>query len=182
MLGGANPDGHADVIRYPFAPPVGIEFVLWDSDAAIERWINAAPTAPVTTDRQPLYQVVAECRRRGFAVDALTELGAKVYRLLTEMATLNLPDTVRSLVGEVASTLGQRVYLDQELAATNPLPINLLAAPVYNRDGSQQLAPTMHIGGILSPVEIQTRGTALRTAADAVTASMRGAPPAAAAS
>ncbi len=186
VLGGANPDGHADVVRtgfrYPFAPPVGIEFVLWDRDAAIERWINAAPSAPVTADRDRLRRVVAECRSRGFAVDALTELGAKIYRLLAEVAMLRMPDTVRSLVGEVASTLGERVYLEDELRGADPLPINLLAAPVYDRDGRQQLALTMHIGAMLSPVEIQTRGAALRAAADAVTASVGGAAPAAAAS
>ncbi len=181
VLGGANPDGQPDYVRtglrYPFAPPVGIECVLWDSDAAIERWINEAPTAPVMANRGRLEQVIAEGRRRGYVVEALTELGARVYRLLAEVAVLKVPDTVRSLMGEVASTLGERVYLEEELNGTDLLPINLLAAPVYDSDGRQQLVLTMHIGGTLTPGDICTRGAALRSAAEALTSEVGGATP-----
>ena len=37
---------------YPFAPPVGLMFVLWDDDA-LRDWLAKEPTIPLRTDTRP---------------------------------------------------------------------------------------------------------------------------------
>ncbi|BBZ64586.1 hypothetical protein MINS_00150 [Mycolicibacterium insubricum] len=46
---------------YPFAPPVGLMFVLWDP-AALRAWLAKAPTVPLRTDSARLDLVVDSCR------------------------------------------------------------------------------------------------------------------------
>ena len=46
---------------YPFAPPVGLMFVLWD-DEALRGWLAKEPTIPLRTDTERLDRVIAECR------------------------------------------------------------------------------------------------------------------------
>ncbi|PRC50756.1 ArsR family transcriptional regulator, partial [Mycobacterium sp. ITM-2017-0098] len=46
---------------YPFAPPVGLMFVLWD-DEAERNWLAMQPTIPLRTDVDRLGRVVASCR------------------------------------------------------------------------------------------------------------------------
>ena len=61
---------------YPFAPPVGLMFVLWD-DAALHDWLAMEPTIPLRTDGERLDRVVAECRRTGYLVERLTPAGRR---------------------------------------------------------------------------------------------------------
>ena len=56
---------------YPFAPPVGLMFVLWD-DVALRNWLAKEPTIPLRTDSERMDRVVDECRRTGYLVERLT--------------------------------------------------------------------------------------------------------------
>lgn len=181
VLASIRPDGRADGTlagaRYPFAPPVGLMYVLWDDDDAIERWLARRPTLPVTTDRDHLRRVVAECRERGYLVEGLTEVGARLHTLMAGVAAYDLPDEVRGLVGEMVSTLGERVYLGAELTARGRHPTHLLAAPTYGQDGRQELVLTLYVGDTVTGAEISRRGRALMATAAAVTAAAGGVPP-----
>ena len=65
--------------RYPFAPPVGLMYVLWDSDEAFEHWLGTAPDpAGDASTARTCARVVAECRERGYLVEGLTEVGPAV--------------------------------------------------------------------------------------------------------
>lgn len=66
---------------YPFAPPVGLMFVLWDDDA-LRTWLAKTPTIPLRTDSQRLERVVAECRSSGYLVERLTPAGRRLYALM----------------------------------------------------------------------------------------------------
>ena len=181
VLTSIRPDGRAEGIlagaRYPFAPPVGLMYVLWDGDQAVERWLGRRPTLPVNLDRAHLRRIAAECRQRGYLVEGLTEVGARLHTLMAGVAAYDLPDEVRGLVGEMVSTLGERVYLDDELTPPGKHQTHLLAAPTYGRDGRQELVLTMYVGQAISGAEIARRGKALTAKAAAVTEAAGGSPP-----
>jgi DNA-binding IclR family transcriptional regulator len=169
--------GAEDGLRYPFVPPLGLMYVLWDGDEALERWLAKAPTLPVTLDTAHLRRITQECRRRGYLVEGLTELGTRLHHVMAGVAAYDLPDAVRNLVGEVVSTLGERVYLGADLSARGRHPTHLLAAPTYDADGRQELVLTLHAGKALTGSEIAKRGTALVATAAAVSAEVGGHPP-----
>lgn len=163
--------------RYPFAPPVGLMYVLWGPDSAFERWLARPPTLPTTLDRAQLRAVVAECRNRGYLVEGLTETGRRLHSLLAGVAAYDLPEQVREIVGEVVSSLGERVYAGADLSARGRHPVSVIAAPTYDADGMQELVVTLYVGSAISGAEIARRGAALVALADAVTASVGGRQP-----
>jgi hypothetical protein len=161
---------------YPFAPPVGLMYVLWDSAAAFEAWLAKPPTVPVKLDQARLREVVAQCRARGYLVESLTSAGRRLYALLAGMAN-ELPEEIRELVGELVSSLGERVYLGADLAPRRQHAVSLLAAPTFDADGRQELVLAMYVGAAVTGAEIARRGRALVDAADAVTAEAGGRKP-----
>lgn len=164
--------------RYPFAPPVGLMYVLWDGDAAFERWLASPPTLPVTLDARHLRSVVHECRRRGYLVEGMTETGRRLRTLLAGVAAYELPAQVREMVGELASTLGERVYLRTDLTGRGRHPVSLIAAPTYDASGRQELVLTLGVEEAITGAEIARRGEALLAVAAAVTADVGGRGPA----
>ena len=169
--------GNEQGLRFPFAPPVGLMYVLWDGDEALERWLNRSPTLPVTLDTVHLRRVVSECRQRGYLVEGMTQLGRRLHQLMAGVAAYDLPDEVRELVGEVVSTLGERIYLNADLSARGRHPTNLVAAPTHDGNGHQELVLTLYAGTALTAAEIAKRGKALVATAAAITAEAGGKQP-----
>ncbi|MEV4235702.1 helix-turn-helix domain-containing protein [Nocardia sp. NPDC049737] len=159
---------------YHFAPPVGLMYVLWDTDAAFDAWLHKPPTVPLRQDEARLRRIVAECRERGYLVESLTAAGRRLYALLAGVAASDLPNEVRELVGELVTSLGERVYLGTDLRPRKEHPVSLLAAPTYGGDGRQNMVLTMYVGASITGAEIDRRGTALVAAADRVTAESGG--------
>lgn len=178
VLAALAPDGRPTASgvgqRYPFVPPVGLMYVLWDSDEEFERWLAMPPTLPVRRDHEHLRTVVAECRRRGYLVEGLTDTGRRLYSLMAGLTAYDLPAEVRNLVGELASTIGERVYLGADLSARGKHPVSLLSAPTFDADGRQELVLTLGVDAAISGAEIGRRGRALVEVADAVTAEAGG--------
>ena len=162
---------------YPFAPPVGLMYVLWGGDRALEDWLTRPPTLPSRTDRAHLRRVVGECRQRGYLVESLTAAGMRLHSLMAGVAAYDLPAEVRDLVGEMVSSLGERVYLGADLDMRRKHPVSLIAAPTFDGEGRQELVLTLYVGATITGAEIARRGTALVAAADAVTAEVSGRPP-----
>ncbi|MBE3014493.1 helix-turn-helix domain-containing protein [Microbispora sp. NEAU-D428] len=163
--------------RYPFAPPVGLMYVLWGPDRELERWLAREPTLPVRMDREHLRAVVGQCRAAGYLVESLTPAGMRLHSLMAGVAAYELPREVRALVGEMVSSLGERVYLGADLNPRKRHPVNLVAAPAYGPGGEQELVLTLHVGASVTGAEIARRGAALVAAADAVTAELGGTVP-----
>lgn len=162
---------------YPFAPPVGLMYVLWDTAEAFDAWLATPSTVPLRQDETRLRQVVAECRARGYLVESMTGAGRRLYSLLAGVADRDLPDELRELVGELVSSLGERVYLGADLRPRKEHPVSLLAAPTYGGDGRQNMVLTMYVGASITGAEIARRGAALMAAADAVTRASGGRAP-----
>ncbi|MEU2123976.1 helix-turn-helix domain-containing protein [Nocardia niwae] len=159
---------------YHFAPPVGLMYVLWDTDGAFDAWLAKPPAVPLRQDETRLRQVVAECRERGFLVESMTTAGRRLYSLLAGVADRDLPPELRELVGELVTSLGERVYLGADLRPRKEHAVSLLAAPTYDGDGRQNMVLTMYVGRSITGAEITRRGGALVAAADTVTTNSGG--------
>lgn len=158
---------------YPFAPPVGLMFVLWDDEAERD-WLAKEPTLPLRTDTERLHRVIAECRADGYLVERLTPGGRRLYSLMAGMST-QLPDELRALLGELVSDIGERVYLrDENDSGRKRHDISVISAPVYDHYQRQIMVASMHIGKALTDNEITERARALVATADAVTHQLGG--------
>lgn len=171
------PSGAPATVRvgqsYPFAPPVGLMFVLWD-ERAVRDWLHKEPTIPLRTDTDRFERVIAECRTAGYLVERLTPGGRRLYALMAGMSN-TLPDELRALLGELVSDIGERVYLRGEDGPDARHDISVIAAPVYDHHRRQVMVATMQIGRAITDDEIADRASALVETADAVTRSLGGA-------
>ncbi|MGW4098898.1 IclR family transcriptional regulator [Mycobacterium sp. NPDC004974] len=162
---------------YPFAPPVGLMFVLWDDDA-LRAWLAKAPTIPLRTESARLQRVIENCRADGYLVERLTPGGRRLYALMAGMST-NLPDELRALLSELVSDIGERVYLrDEGPSGRMPHDISVISAPVFDHYRRQVMAASLHIGTALTNKEISERAKALVATADALTKQLGGTKPA----
>jgi DNA-binding IclR family transcriptional regulator len=160
---------------YPFAPPVGLMFVLWD-DEALRDWLAREPTIPLRTDTDRLDRVIAECRTSGYLVERLTPGGRRIYALMAGMSSA-LPDELRALLGELVSDIGERVYLRSEAAARQRQDVSVISAPVYDHHRRQAMVVSLQIGRALSDAEITKHAKGLMVTADALTAALGGTKP-----
>lgn len=160
---------------YPFAPPVGLMFVLWD-DEAEQDWLRREPTIPLRTDSERLARVAASCRADGYLVERQTAGGRRLYSLMAGMPS-QLPDELRALLGELVSDIGERVYLRAENSGRGRHDISVISAPVYDHHHRQAMVVSLHVGKTLTDNEISERARAVVAAADAVTAQLGGHPP-----
>ncbi|MGE2735592.1 IclR family transcriptional regulator [Mycolicibacterium vaccae] len=164
---------------YPFAPPVGLMFVLWDEEAE-RQWLAKPPTIPLRTDTDRLAKVVAACRADGYLVERQTPGGRRLYALMAGMPD-ELPDELRALLGELVSDIGERVYLRDEIPEgrrrSARFDISVISAPVYDHHGRQVMVTSLHVGKALTDNEIVDRARAVVATADAVTAQLAGRTP-----
>lgn len=160
--------------NYPFAPPVGLMFVLWDDDA-VRGWLAKEPTIPLRTDTARLDRVIAECRTDGYLVERLTAGGQRLYALLAGMSS-DLPDELRALLGELVSDIGERVLLRSEAGAADH-NVSVISAPIFDQHRHQIMVASLHIGRTLAEPEIAERAIELVRAADGMTAQLGGAKP-----
>lgn len=163
---------------YPFAPPVGLMYVLWDSDDRLEAWLRREPALPVHLDRDHLRRVVTECRRTGYLVETLTEVGLKLHTVMAGVGAHELPNEVRELLGEMVQDLGERVYLgDDDAGPETEHGVSVIAAPTFDESGRQAMVLTLDVRRSITGEEIVERGRALADVADAVTAEVGGRKP-----
>jgi DNA-binding IclR family transcriptional regulator len=162
---------------YPFAPPVGLMFVLWD-DEAVRAWLAKEPTIPLRTDGERLNRVIAECRADGYLVERQTPAGRRLYALMAGMSSA-LPHELRALLGEMVSDVGERVYLRSENSGSGGRQrheISVISAPVYDNQ-RQAMVASLHIGRTLSGAEIARRARRLMATADTLTGQLGGSKP-----
>ncbi|GAB7068110.1 helix-turn-helix domain-containing protein [Mycobacterium hodleri] len=179
LVGPQNADVGGSVMvgqSYPFAPPVGLMFVLWD-DEALRSWLAKEPTIPLRTDSERLERVVAECRRDGYLVERLTPSGRRLYALMAGMSS-TLPQELRALLGEMISDVGERVYLASEAAGTarskKRHEISVISAPVFDHHRRQAMVMSLQIGRALTDAEIAKRARSLLVSAGALTTQLGG--------
>ncbi len=153
---------------YPFAPPVGLMFVLWD-DEALRDWLAREPTIPLRTDSGRLQRVIAECRTAGYLVERLTPGGRRLYALMAGMST-TLPQELQALLGEMVSDVGERVYLRSESDNTRQRhDVSVISAPVFDHHRRQVMVASLQIGRGLTDAEIARLARGLVNTAEVLT-------------
>jgi DNA-binding IclR family transcriptional regulator len=158
---------------YPFAPPVGLMFVLWD-DAALRDWLAREPTIPLRTDSGRLQRVIAECRTAGYLVERLTPGGRRLYALMAGMST-TLPQELQALLGEMVSDIGERVYLRSESDNTRQRhDVSVISAPVFDHHRRQVMVASLQIGRGLTDTEIARLARGLVKTAEVLTRRLSG--------
>ena len=162
---------------YPFAPPVGLMFVLWD-DVALRDWLAKEPTIPLRTDGERMDRVVHECRCAGYLVERLTPGGRRLYALMSGMSS-RLPDELQALLAELVADIGERVYLrsDNPVGSRQRHDISVISAPVFDHHQRQAMVVSLQIGRALSDREIAKRARALTATADVLTGRLGGTKP-----
>jgi DNA-binding IclR family transcriptional regulator len=162
---------------YPFAPPVGLMFVLWD-DEALRDWLAKEPTVPLRTKTAQLNRVIENCRADGYLVECLTPGGRRLYALMAGMSTTNLPDELRALLGELVSDIGERVYLrDESPRGRTPHDISVISAPVFDHHQRQVMVISLQIGRALTDTDITRHARGLMASAEALTRQLGGRAP-----
>lgn len=166
---------------YPFTPPVGLMFVLWDTDDTVAAWLAKDPAAPRRTPDERLRKVIGECRTDGYLVELLTPAGRQLYSLMAGVPG-EIPNELRALLGEIVSGIGERVYLRSENYTTGSGAkarhrVNVISAPVYDHNAKQAMVASLYIGTDLTDAEISTRAHALVRTADDITAHIGGVKP-----
>lgn len=162
---------------YPFAPPVGLMYVLWD-DEALHTWLARQPTIPLRADSARLDRVIAECRADGYLVERLTPGGQRLYALMAGLSS-ELPDELRALLGELVSDIGERVYLRSETGGRGRQNVNVISAPVYDHHQRQAMVVSLQVDRPLTDTEISRWARGLIRTADALTGQLGGTKPAA---
>lgn len=159
---------------YPFAPPVGLMFVLWD-DHALRAWLAKEPTIPSRTDTARLDQVITQCRSAGYLAERQTPAGRRLYALMAGMSN-TLPPELQALLGELVSDLGERVFLPAEHPddARQRHDISVISAPVYDHHRRQAMVVSLHVGNPLTVGEITRRAKRLVATAESVTRQLDG--------
>lgn len=184
LLEFVGPPGEDVAVRvgqsYPFAPPVGLMFVLWDDDA-LRTWLASTPTIPLRTDSRRLDRVVAQCRTDGYLVERMTPAGRRLYALMAGVSS-ELPDELRALLGELISDIGERVYLRNEVADTAARArqrhdVSVISAPVYDHHRRQAMVLSLQIGRSLTDAQIAKHARGLVAAAGVLTAQQGGVKP-----
>jgi DNA-binding IclR family transcriptional regulator len=160
---------------YPFAPPVGLMFVLWD-DEALQAWLDKEPTIPLRTDSERLDRVIAECRTSGYLVERLTPGGRRLYALMAGMSN-TMPSELRALLGELVADLGERVYLSSEAVGRQRQDVSVISAPVYDHHRRQAMVVSLQIGRALTDAEISKQARGLVATADVLTRRLAGVKP-----
>jgi DNA-binding IclR family transcriptional regulator len=162
---------------YPFAPPVGLMFVLWD-DEALRDWLAREPTIPLRTDSGRLQRVIAECRTAGYLVERLTPGGRRLYALMAGMST-TLPQELQALLGEMVSDVGERVYLRSERSTDGQrrrarMDVSVISAPVFDHHRRQVMVASLQIGRGLTDAEIARLARGLVNTAEVLTRRLSG--------
>ncbi|SEM02180.1 IclR family transcriptional regulator [Rhodococcus maanshanensis] len=163
---------------YPFAPPVGLMYLLWEPDEELDRWLAREPVLPVDLDRDHLRRVAADCRASGYLVEGMSPEMMRLHTMMAGAVARDLPADVRYLLGEMVSSLGERMYYGETLRdSAESHRVSLIAAPAFDADARQSLVLNMYVDREVTNAEIATLGSALSGVAERITAEAGGRDP-----
>jgi DNA-binding IclR family transcriptional regulator len=181
--------GPAPVVRafrigeqVPVRPPFGAGFVAWSEPATRDRWLDHA--ASNASGRAYCERALEAARRRGFAVELVTEPEARLRAMVANLgeilsgATSGRPDTshMRALLEQlVTEPLGDEPFLPIEVVADEHYRVSTIGAPVFGAHGRVVLVLVLvSSGGSIPGTQVDAIGERLLGAAESLTASLGG--------
>jgi DNA-binding IclR family transcriptional regulator len=131
----------------PITPPLGIGYVPWADEQTVRRWLDGADS-PIARGR--MERAIANARRRGFAIELVTDVETRLGETLGELDEhLEGLDTLgagasaarlRTLLEEIAAEIGASDggQID-DLEPDREYRVGAISAPVHDRDGDLTL-------------------------------------------
>ncbi|NKY51030.1 helix-turn-helix domain-containing protein [Nocardia vermiculata] len=160
---------------YPFTPPVGLMFAIWEPDEELDRWLRRGPALSAELDVEHVRRIAAECRQSGYVIESLTPTVRRLHRLMAGVAAQDMSPELRELVTELVSSVGEPMFLRGTPGDSDRThEVSVLAAPTFDADGRQSMVLAVYVGGAISNHEITQRAAALKAVAAAVTADIGG--------
>jgi DNA-binding IclR family transcriptional regulator len=157
--------------RYPYAPPSGVVFAVWQPDQAIAHWLAAYPPVPIDRDR--LGELAASCRRLGYLVERLSKVSVGSYTVLAGL-TESSPPSLAQALNDIVAAFPYRYYLHSDFRDSDRLPVSLICAPTYTAHQMPDLLLAMFLLRDAEVADIERCGSALREAGVAITAAVGG--------
>ncbi len=159
--------------RYPFDAPVGLMFVAWDTDEAVDAWLGRAPIELERSRLRRMRGIISACRQTGYLVERMTEVDVRLHRMLRLVE--REPQAVSQAFATAAAIFGERDYLLQELTRATHCSVSVICAPVFDADGHPHLILSMYVlDEHIAVRRVKQMAERLRLACDAVTAVEQG--------
>ena len=155
----------------PLVAPFGREFVAWAGESAQRAWIDRLGTAS-DVFRARIGSVLADVRRRGFAVERLSPEWLRVHTALQALSGSGNIDVVTARLAATIADVTVVDFLDTELAqgeheiatvmtpvfdadgvvtmSVNAIPFGPLGGPAIKRLGRQLGDASHDIGGLIA--------------------------------
>lgn len=163
---------------FPVALPTALMYLLWQPDDVLEQQVRAEHSWLASVELDDLRRMAVECRTVGYLVERLSPTLERVYRILGDTTAPELSPDLRALITELLAGMGRRrVLLYDELrdgGADSRHRVGVIAAPTFDERGEQALLLVVNVQADLTAAEIGERGSALKAAADALTAELGG--------
>lgn len=181
--------GPAPVVRafrigeqVPVRPPFGAGFVAWAETATRDRWLDQA--ASDASGRAYCERALEAARRRGFAVELVTEPEARLRAIVANLgdslshASAGGSDTtrMRALLEQLVNEpLGDEPFLPIEVEAEERYRVSTIGSPVFDAEGRVALVIALvGSGGSVPGAQVEAIGGRLLGAAELLTASLGG--------
>ena len=149
-----------DRIRY--APPFGVAFAAWDSEAAQRDWIGRAPSS-VDGLADRLGQVLKLTRERGYDVDWTTPALTLAAQVMGTLPSDGLPQRVRGITDEL---LAEFTTIGLQQPGRVAQPVATIAAPVFDEHRRVALILAVHPLRPLTAKQVEAAGVQVKRAAD----------------
>lgn len=157
--------------RYPYAPPSGAVFAIWQSDRAIEQWLANFPPVPIDRDR--LFALAGSCRKLGYVVERLSDVSVGSFSLLAGFSVSTASPVVADAFNAIVAAFPERYYLEKELDV-DELGVSDICTVTYDAHGRPELLLGMFVLDTIPGSQVADIAAGLREAAEAVTAQVGG--------
>ena len=181
--------GPAPVVRafrigeqVPVHPPFGAGFVAWSEPGIRDRWLDQA--ASDESGRAYFERALEAARRRGFAVELVTEPEARLRTIVANLgdslsqAAAGGSDTtrMRALLEQLVNEpLGDEPFLPIEVEADERYRMSTIGTPVFDAERRVILVLALvGSGGSVPGTKVEAIGRRLAGAADALTTALGG--------
>jgi DNA-binding IclR family transcriptional regulator len=161
-VGVADSTDHLEVgHRIPFMPPIGMPFVAWADDHALEEWLDRSLRSVSRAEVAHWRAVRDSLRERGYGVERMTETSGSVRRLIGELADEQLTPSVKQLLSRLIDEIGPSHYLPSDLDGTDKLPISVVYAPVLGETGVAEMSIALNLFREMTPRQVERAGQAI---------------------
>jgi DNA-binding IclR family transcriptional regulator len=168
--------------RYPYLPPWGTFFAIWNDRATVERWLESGPDGHISLEG--VHGLADSAHRTGYLVERFSEAATRAYSLLAGLGgggSAIVSPRILDIVNSVTIDFADRYYLiDRDSHTREPdrvLPVGSISSASYDGTGHPHLVLSILVMGEVSPATIASYGEAVCRASAVVTEAIGGRDP-----